>query len=338
MINRKGKFYEHHIYAITFTVIAVVALCGIIFVSTEADDSKQSTTVINDPPTISFIQYGVSGISDVTSLDIANLGGDPPASGEGTTFTSVVSATVTDSNGCADIDNEATNYSLKIYRKKPLLDQSDGVGCSITTGNDCYVGNTGNLSLGSCIESVSYDITWPVTTYYFLDSTDDGGYTATDWGARLAVTDDDSAVTTAIDSFEVQTLLALDVDSTTDFGTLAVGATSASTEITVKNTGNASEDFMVGNNESMKCSQGEFNSDNVKVTRVRADGVLSAAGMGSRGSESIVNASIPKATTIAESSTVPFFAFLKIPSNVAVRGTCSNTATYTAIEDRDIGI
>lgn len=333
--NTRGEVDSHVIYAITFTLIAVIALTSMIVVNTEADSSGQSITVQNAAPEIASLTYGVSATSDVTTLNLADLGGG--SSAEGTRFTSVVTAVVTDGNGCADIDNPSTNYALKIYRRKLAGGASDGVTCMSTNGNDCYIGDTASLSLSSCLNSTDYAIEWPVTTYYFIDSTDDGGYSLTDWGARLQVTDDTEATVTATDVFEVETLLALDVDSVTDFGTLAVGATSASAQVTVKNTGNVSEDFTVGYNQSMECTQGKFSGENVKVTRLKHIQAQFAERMGSRGSDSVVNASIAKATSIADSSTSPFFAFLNLPDKTLARGACSNTATYTAVTDAGDG-
>ncbi len=337
LYNNAGQIdsYPKTIYATILTIIAIVSLGSVVLINTEADNSFQSTTITNSAPVISGLTYGVSAASDVSTLNLADLGNG--SSAEGTRFTSVVTATVNDNNGCADIDNAESNYSLKIYRQKLADDTSDGAACTITNGIDCYIGNTNELTLGSCLNSTDYQIEWPVTSYYFLDSTDAGGYVLTDWGARLKVVDDTSSTVTATDVFEVSTLLALDVDSTTDFGTLAVGASSASAELTIKNTGNVSEDFTVGYNQSMQCTRGKFSGDSVRVTRMKHINADLAEGMGSRGSDSIVNASIAKASTIAESSTSPFFAYIKIPDNVAVSGSCSNTATYTAIPDRGDG-
>lgn len=343
-LNRRGESQAHVVYAVTFTIIAVVALVGLIMVNTEADSSGQSTTIQNAAPVITSLQYGVSATSDVTTLNLANLGDS--SSAEGTRFTSVVTATVTDNNGCADIDNAASNYGLKIYRKAAngSTTESAATTCASTNGTDCYVGDTGSLTLGSCTSSTDYNISWPVTTFYFLDSTDDGGYTSSDWAARLAVTDDASALTTAVDSFEVNTLLALDIDSTTDFGTLAVGATSSSHELTVKHTGNANaEDYTVGYNQSMQCTQNSFNGNNVRIAQSAAGAdaatfYANANSMSPAGAETVVNASVAKATSMATSATDPLFASIAIPANAGVRGSCSNTVTYTAITDAGSGI
>lgn len=323
-------------YAVTFSLISIVSLLSLIVVNTFADTTNQSVSVLNDPPVISNLTYGVSATSDVSLLNIVNLGDGTSA--EGSRFTSVITATVSDSNGCADIDNVTSNYGLKLYRRKLAEGTSDGVTCTDTNGADCYIADTGSLSLGSCVSSTDYEIEWPVTTYYFIDSTDAGGYTLTDWGARLQVTDDASAVVTSTDVFEVSTILALDVDAITDYGVLDVGATSTSAEVTVKNTGNVSEDFTVGYNSPLQCTRGSFSGENIKLTRERNFDSFYATAMGSRSAETIVNASIPKATTMADSSTNPFYSFIVVPTDVAVRGACSNTVTYTAVTDRGDGI
>lgn len=336
-LNRRGESQAHVVYAVTFTIIAVVALVGLIMVNTEAaDESGQSTTIANQAPIITDLTYGVSATSSVATLNLADLGGG--VSAEGTFFTSVVTATVTDNNGCEDIDT-AVGYGLKLYRQ--LTDgsttESAAASCEATNGTNCYVADSGSLTLGSCQSSTAFNISWPVETYYFIDSTDDGGYTTSNWAARLAVTDDASALTTGVDTFEVSTLLALDVTSSTDFGSLAVGGSSTSAEIVVKHTGNANiEDFTVGYNQPMICTQNSFAGSNVKITldAAQATSTGTAAAMGATGSESTMDASIAKASSMATSATDSLYAFISIPSNAGVRGSCSNTATYTAITNQ----
>ncbi len=334
-LNRRGESQAHVVYAVTFTIIAVVALVGLIMVNTEADNSQQSTTIQNEAPSISAIQYGVSGISSVTSLNLGNVGGDPVVSAEGDRFTHVVTATVTDNNGCSDIDTAATNYDLRIFHR--VADNNDGQACNSTNGTNCYFGDTASLTLGSCQDSTSYNLTWHVTGNYFLDATEADSL---GWSARLQVTDDASAVTTSTDAFDVQTMLALDVNATTDFGTLAVGGHSDQVALSVKHTGNADvEDYKVGYNQPMQCTFNQFAGNNVKITQSSGaayDGAVTA--MGAAGAETTVDASIAKATSMATSATDPLYAFILIPANAGVRGNCSNTATYTAIANDAVGI
>ncbi len=342
-LNRRGESQAHVVYAVTFTIIAVVALVGLIMVNTEADNSFQSTTISNEAPTISNLIYGVSATSDVSTLNLAALGGDTSA--EGTRFTGVVTATVNDNNGCADIYNgvDKDNYALKIYRQ--LADgsttESAAAACAATNGTDCYVGASTSVTLSSCTSSTAYDVTWPVTQFYFLDATAVAtDYATSNWAARFSVTDTQAALTSAVDTFEVNALAALDVDATTDFGTLAVGANSNSIPLVIKHTGNINiEDYNVGYNQSMQCTQNSFNGDNVKLTQT---GVVigSAVAMSAVGSPNIVNANIAKATSMATSATDALYAYISIPSNAGVRGSCSNTATYTAINNQaeDSGI
>lgn len=324
------------LYAIILTLISVVTLGSMILLNTEADDSSQSLTLSNTPPSIINLTYGVSATSDVQNLNLADLGNGTSA--EGTRFTSVVTATVSAENGCSTIDNPFNDYELKIFRQSTDAGESDGAACTFTNGTSCYIGDTAQLVLGSCINTTTYFIAWPVTTYYFLDPTDSGTYSHLDWGARLKVTDDVALSATATDPFEVNTLLALDVTSLVDFGTLALGDNSSSVAVTVKNTGNVIQDYTVGYNQPFQCTSSSFSGSQVKITQFAEDPIVGATAMGAVSSDTTVNASIVKASAMATSSTDTLYAYLAIPSNAAVGGNCSNTATYTAINNAGVGI
>ena len=323
-------------YAVILAIIAIIALGSVILLNTEADDSSQVLTISNVPPSILNLTYGVSANSDVQILNLADLGNG--SSAEGTRFTSVVTATVAADNSCSAIDNPFNDYELKIFRQSSVAGESDGEACNFTNGTSCYIGDTAQLVLGSCINTTTYMITWPVTTFYYLDPTDSGTYSHLDWGARLKVTDDIALSTTATDAFEVNTLLALDVSSLTDFGTLSLGDDSASVAVTIKNTGNVIQDYSVGYNQPFQCSSNSFSGSQVKITQYSEDPIIGATAMGPVTSEVTVNASIEKASSMATSSTDLLYAFLSVPNNAAAGGSCSNTATYTAINNAGVGI
>ena len=91
------------VYAVTFSVIAVVALVGLVMVKSEADDTTQSGSVANATPTVDSVTTALAtGGADDTSLTLT----------ENTTTTVYVHGTATDNNGCAEID-AANQWSLK---------------------------------------------------------------------------------------------------------------------------------------------------------------------------------------------------------------------------------
>ncbi len=328
--------YPKTFYAFLLTSITVISLGSVIFLNSEADDSNQVVLIQYSPPTITNLTYGVSATSDVQTLNLANLGDG--SSAEGSRFTSVITATVNDENGCSVVDNPFNDYELKLYRRSSGVGESDGGACNFTNGTSCYIGDTARLILGSCLNTTTYAITWPVETFYYIDPTDSGDYSHQDWGARLRVTDDVAQTVTATDVFEVDTLLALDVTSLTDFGTLSLGSDSNSVGLLIKNTGNTTEDYAVGYNQSFQCTSSSFNGSQVKITQYSEDPIAGATAMGAVTNETVVNATIAKATTMATSATDPLYAYLSIPNNAAVGGSCSNTATYTAINNGWVGI
>ncbi len=324
------------VYAVLFTFISIVSLVGIILTNTEADNSQQILAISYSPPQIMTLIYGVSAASDVQTLNLANLGNGTSA--EGDRFTSVVTAMVNDENGCDVINDPFNDYELKLFRQTGDVGESDGAACNFTNGTSCYYADTALLDLGSCQSTTTYNLTWRIPTFYYIDPTDTGEFSHQDWGARLQVTDDVAQTVTATDVFEVNTLLALDVTSTTDFGILSLGDDSASVGLSIKNTGNTIEDYTVGYNQPFQCTSGFFSGNNVKITQGPEDPIGGAAVMGAFGAETIVNASIAKATEMATSTTDPLYAYLSIPVNAGVGGSCSNTATYTAINDAGAGI
>ena len=159
------------------------------------------------------------------------------------TTTIYVNATISDSNGCADV---FTNGSVEIlvYRSgvtsSSCSSAQDNINCykaTVFTENDCAAGTSGNAT------SVA-DI------YYFADATDaSSSYAAQNWIATVIATDQ-SAGTNALDSsgVELNILNAINVaTSAIDYGTVSAGSDTGATneETDVTNAGNSTTTLQV---------------------------------------------------------------------------------------------
>ncbi|MCB9790776.1 hypothetical protein H6764_02015, partial [Candidatus Nomurabacteria bacterium] len=174
--------------------------------SDAAQGSAVNYTVSNVAPSLSSTT--INGASDITLT-------------EGTTTSVVVSATVTDNNGCSDL----STVVAEIYRS--------GIGqasCSVTDEDNCYTGiscsiNTGaNDCTGASDSSAQYDCTFSVE--YYADSTTAGTeYPTEDWSAYVTATDDDAAADNAspATAVEMNTLVALDISGSPSYGTFGAG-------------------------------------------------------------------------------------------------------------------
>ncbi len=155
-----------------------------------------------------------------------------------TTTSISITATVTDSNGCADITGGTTTVLL--YRS--------GITSSTcnTTPNDqnCYKA-TAFTATSSCISSTQINTTTTLSLQYFAQATDaSSSFSAQNWLATVSVRDTSNATGTADSSgVELNTLTGINVTtSSIDFGTLGAGADTGSTNqvATTTNAGNSS--------------------------------------------------------------------------------------------------
>lgn len=158
----------------------------------------------------------------------------------GSTTTVYATATVTDKNGYADL----VSGSSTIYRS------GAGAACA-ADNNDCYISagapqcNFTNCSGNSCVLECSADI------YYHADPTDAGAYVGEEWLAYLEVVDQAGGTDLgSAPGVELTTMLALDVEDTINYGSLAASTTSTyNATTTILNYGNAAIDIQVEGND-----------------------------------------------------------------------------------------
>ncbi len=218
------RYYTELEYVITPTINAVDAYC---FRVTDNGDP------LDYYATIAELSLEFDPVFGPITLN----GGGDIALAPGATTTIYAAGTVTDFNGYADI----VAGSSTIYRS--------GAGASCTpNNNDCYVASTDstcsfiNCSGNTCELSCAADI------YFHADPTDIGTYEGEEWLAYMEVSDQSGGYDFASASgVELLTLRALAVDSAINYGSLAVGADTGSTNAstTIENLGNTVFDLEI---------------------------------------------------------------------------------------------
>lgn len=244
------------------TICLAIILCGIILIGSEikADQSDSSATVTNALPVASSVSLD-SGASAVSLV-------------EATTKTVTATFTVTDNNGCSDIDSGSPDTIAVFYR----TNVSGGAVCTPDDAN-CYsmscTQDSGTCTTGGSDLTATYTCTSAVQ--FYADPTDTGStFSATDW--TVTATPRDNAGTDGTDStdtIEMNSLTALNVTATIAYGSLALGANTGTTDQTTvtTNTGNRQIDEQLdgygatdGDGFSMACTIGNVAIDNERYS------------------------------------------------------------------------
>ena len=166
-------------------------------------------------------------------VEAVDLTPDPIILTENTTTTVTCAATISDADG----GNTITSATATVYRS------GVGYNCS-ANDNNCYP----NITPSATSTSGNYFYaTFTVDLWFHAEPTDEGvyataqGWNTQTWQCYVIAEDNQGATATGTDSTppDLNTLLALTVTPTIDYGTLAAGATSSASEITtVTTTGN----------------------------------------------------------------------------------------------------
>lgn len=179
-------------------------------------------------------ELGLRFAPNITSITFN--GGTDISLSPGATTTVFATGTVTDMNGYADIATATTT----MFRS--------GVTQSCTVDpNNCYRAGPSQCSFTNCAGD-SCDITCSADIYYHADPTDIGTYAGESWGAELEVADQGGAVATQTAPYiELITLRAISMDSSIDYGALAVNSDTGSynATTTLENIGNDSLDISI---------------------------------------------------------------------------------------------
>ena len=123
------------------------------------------------------------------------------------------------------------------------------------------------------------------------------------------------------------TLIALDVGTTIDFGSVALGAVSSEASTTVTNTGNSDLDFDI-QGTSMVCTIGSIPVANQKFS-LTSSFDYSNAGTELAGTDTTVTSNILARTSEVTPTTGALYLKMQLPTT-GVSGTCTGTNTFTA--------
>lgn len=315
------------LFGILFTIIAVVALVGLIYmlsVRSSADDSAQSTTVSNANPTVDTVLTAIaSGGADQANVNPV----------ENSTRTLYIRGQATDNNGCNDLDT-AANWNLDVYR----TNVASGSACT-TDNNDCYKDvTTSNLTFTGCTGAgdLNIDYEWTAALQYYADGTDAAAVNAaTTWTAGVTAGDEAAGVSSVVtDTFEYNSLIAFDITATVPYGTLALGADSAQKTVTFTQTGNRDLDADQTASGDMICNGS--GSQNIPVANARlslTNGFTYGTGDAALGAGPLnFNLTLGRRTNDGAALTKDSYLILRVPAT-GLRGTCSNTLTFTAKAD-----
>lgn len=250
-LNRRFR-----IFGVLFAVVAVMALLIFLVPEIKADQADSSASVTNALPVASSVSLD-AGAASVTLT-------------EATTKTVTATFTVTDNNGCGDIDSGSPDTIAVFYR----TNVAGGAGCTPNSAN-CYSmscsQDVGSCTAGGADLTATYTCTAAVQ--FYADPTDSGAtYEANEWTATATPRDNAGTDgTTSTDTIEMNSLTALNVTSTIAYGALALGANTGTTDQTTvtTNTGNRQIDEQVdgygsidGDGYSMVCTIGNVTIGN----------------------------------------------------------------------------
>jgi len=237
---------------------------------------------------------------------------------ENTTTSTSATAAISDSSGCSTI----TNVLAKIYRSSV-----SGAETCTANENNCY-------SVASCTQNTcsGTDATYtcPIDMQFHADPTDGS---AEYWRAWVEATDGSlsHSTTSPADAPDVNTLRALNVTATIDYGTLDPGQNTTSTnqQITVTNTGNAAIDVRLYGADMT------WNGNTIDTANQEYSLSLFAYGAGNDLKESPsyddVNVDLPKPTQSPSTSSDIFYWGLGVPSPMPSGGPYQGTNTFEAI-------
>ena len=272
--------------------------------------------------------YVVSNVNPVVSNVVIDGGNDINLN-ESSTYAATITADVTDNNGCNT--TEVPTVVTSLYRS------GTGYSACDTAGEEDY---DNCYPVKSCTQTscsgagATYSCT--VNLQYHADPTDaNTPYTSENWLATVLATDDDSAQgsTESSTGVEVNSLTAMDVTSTIDYGLQTVGTNTGNLDQTtvVTATGN------VGLDETLSgTDMSDGNGHTIPVNKQHYDlsQVLYSAATPLTTTDTEVELNVPKTKSVGTTTTPETgdtWWGIEIPTGT-VSGTYSGQNTVTAVK------
>ncbi len=278
-----------------------------------------SNTYTLDPPE--------SGTSSPVVSNVTVNGGSNITLTENTTTTVNWTATITDSNGYADI----ISATGRLYRSGVV----GGASCS-ANNNSCYI--DASCSLGSCA-GTSCTATCSADIQFHADPTASGTiYSTQYWLGKIEATDSMNLTgsgTSPSDTTDISSLVALNVTPTLTFSSLAPGQNTGGSnqELTVTNTGNVAIDSQIsGTNLCLDYPTCALSSIPVGNLEYSVGGFTYGGGSDLTTSPSTAQINLGRSTTAPSIATAIVYWGIGIPSPLAT-GSFSGQVTVNAIAD-----
>ena len=276
--------------------------------------------------------YTATNVAPVVSSVSLNSGTAITLTTESSTTDISITATITDNNGCADIDSGASDSYVDLYRSG--IGRSSCDANAEDDNNNCYA-EVDCLAPTGCEGGTDLDVAiiCTVPVQYHADPTDESTiYVAENWTGTVVGKDealDHEANATA--AVELNSFSALDVTSAIDYTSLNVGeladATVLPQTVTVTATGNTGIDVeLSGINMT--------DSGNTIVVGAQKYGTTAVEyqnGIALTDSAVELELNCAKTTTSGSAATSTVYWGLQIP-NKTVTGTYSGTITFGAVK------
>jgi hypothetical protein len=310
---------KHLLVFLLFVFLLISLFLG---VQSQTDDVEQTVVIDASPPSITeLIVSNTSGGYDVASFIPI----------ESTNTTVYVIGTALDYDGCSTIDS-AANFDIVLFRSGVSGDRN-----CIQDKNDCYPAiEVGNISITGCSGGPDTDLNFeiPVNLAFWADPTDYGSpFAAQNWIASVKLIDDEDDYTTSTDTFELNSLVALDVPGSITYGSVRPGEVSSVRELAFTQTGNRAFNIeQTATGAEMICDGlGSSNIpwSNVEMSLSRyfvfGDGVDLAA----KQHASMLELLVPQRFDDANPTIKKAYLRLQVP-DTNISGTCSGVSRFTA--------
>lgn len=270
--------------------------------------------------------FGVNSITPtLTSVTINNSSNINLTEGDYTSV--IVKGTISDDNGCTDIE---------IVTTRTFRSGIGVTGCTATNYNNCYrqyvcsVVTSGNTCTGGGDLSADYEC--DIDFSYHSESTDASSlYPSETWTSIMSARDYALHVGNAYVStnVEVVSMAALSVTGTMDYGSLAPGSTvdPLSVSITVNASGNTGINAELSGT-NLSGATGTIAVGNQKYSDTASTAYSSGTALTSSAVE--LGLLIPKTTTFASPESAPVYWGVSIPNNTPAEA-FTGTVTYTAV-------
>lgn len=254
-----------------------------------------------------FILYTLpiafAAIPTVGTVSVTN----PISLNAGSTKEITCNATFSDADGWANV----TSVNATLW---DAISSTEG---SVDDDNDHYTNSS--CSIGTNTSTTEAPVVCTFNLQYYANNST--------WTCKINA-DDGNATGSNQTNTTVNSLLALNIPSTINFGTMSLGSTSTNTtenETVVENYGNIQIDVNLSGND-MSCNIGTIPVGNIKYSSVDNTSYTSMTAL----TTSAVTLDLNVSQRTSTPSTKTTYWRIQIP-NTGVGGSCTNTITFTAV-------